>query len=209
MLNLPSTLLTQFEACLRNRGVPKPQHALYMKWLRYYLDYCQKYHFPPAQRESLPHFLDKLQEKKQTQAQQQQAAEAISLYYELMRLGDSHHDLPAPKKDGPAGKAPAVSSPRPDSLPKETPTPPKASSAGKVPPQPPQKTVSSSNLAQPSTGVSWVTVYTRLASEIQVRPAIPGHVTCEPPSELAFPRSNQAGDTSTTGRAKTLWPQES
>jgi integron integrase len=193
MLNLPSALRTQFETCLQNTAIPKPAQPAYTKWLRYYLDFCQKYHFPPAQRESLSHFLHKLQEKKQTKAQQQQAAHAVSLYYELIRFSDSHNDLPSLKKDIPTGKTPDVSSHRPDSLPNETktrvpppvaPAPvahrldslpnetktsPKAISAGQVPPEPSQKTVSSSKLAKPSTGVSWVAVYTRLASEIQIR----------------------------------------
>jgi len=57
MLNLPSVLRTEFDTCLRNATIPKPAHAAYTKWLRYYLDFCQKYHCPHAQRESLPHFL--------------------------------------------------------------------------------------------------------------------------------------------------------
>ena len=66
MLNIPPALLTQFETCLRNRSVPKPQHGAYTKWLRYYLDFCRKNNFSHAQRESLSNFLNKLQEKKQT-----------------------------------------------------------------------------------------------------------------------------------------------
>ena len=74
MLNIPTALLTKFETSLRNLSIPKSLHGTYKKWLRYYLDFCQKYHFPHAQRESLPHFLNKLQEKKQTRSQQQQAS---------------------------------------------------------------------------------------------------------------------------------------
>jgi integron integrase len=142
MLNLPSALRTAFETCLRNAAIPKPAHAAYTKWLRYYLDFCQKYHFPHAQKESLPRFLHKLQEKKQTKAQQQQASHAVSLYYELMRFRDSHSDVPSLKRDDPPGKAPD---------------------------QPSPKTVSSSNDANTSTGVSWIAGYTRLANDIQVR----------------------------------------
>jgi hypothetical protein len=52
--------------------------------LRYYLDFCDKHHFPAAHRESLPHFLRKLQEKRQTKAQQEPAASAIGLFYEIL-----------------------------------------------------------------------------------------------------------------------------
>lgn len=54
MLNLPSALRTEFERCLGNAAIPKPAHAAYAKWLRYYLDFCQKYHVPHVQQESLP-----------------------------------------------------------------------------------------------------------------------------------------------------------
>jgi len=52
----------------------------YRKWLRYYLDFCQKYGFQ-SDTKSLPHFIKKLKEKKQTDLQQKQAADAIYIYY--------------------------------------------------------------------------------------------------------------------------------
>ncbi len=84
MLTIPSALLTQFEAYLRNKAIPNSLQGAYKKWLRYYLDFCQKYHFPPVNEQSLPHFIRKLQEKKQTKEQQEQAAIAIALYYEVL-----------------------------------------------------------------------------------------------------------------------------
>src|SRR5882724_7736639 len=59
-----------------------------------------------------------------------------------MRFRDSHSDVPSLKKDDPPRKAPG---------------------------QPSPKTVSSSNDANTSTGVSWIAVYIRLANDIQVR----------------------------------------
>jgi hypothetical protein len=172
MLNIPSALQTQFETCLRNTTMPKHEQAASTKWLRYYLDFCQKYYFPHAQRESLPHFLHKLQEKKQTKAQQQQASHAISLYYELVHDRGSHPEIPSPKKASPPGKVPEESSPRPDALPNETNITnisQQASALGKVPPEPSPKTVSSSHKTNTATGVSWKARYTRLVNEIQVR----------------------------------------
>jgi integron integrase len=81
---LPSRLRADFERCLRHKGIPPNTQAAYHTWLRYYWDFCHKYHFPHDQQASLPHFLKKLQDKKQTTAQQEQAAHAISLYYELL-----------------------------------------------------------------------------------------------------------------------------
>ena len=46
------------------------------------MDFCQKYKFNQAYRESPPHFLNKLREKNQTDQQQGQASDAISIYYE-------------------------------------------------------------------------------------------------------------------------------
>jgi len=55
----------------------KNNQAAYQKW------------FPQTQRGSLAHFLMKLQEKKQTKAQQDQASNSISLYYELILARDT------------------------------------------------------------------------------------------------------------------------
>ena len=84
MVTIPAALQAEFTRCLQNKGIPEKTHGVYTKWLRYYLDFCRKYHFPQQQKESLSHFLKKLQEKRQTNAQQKQAAHAISLYYELL-----------------------------------------------------------------------------------------------------------------------------
>ncbi len=84
MLAIPSSLRTQFQQRLNEKTIPNHLAGVYLTWLRYYLDFCHKYHFPPDQQESLPHFLKKLQEKRQTQAQQAQAAEAIGVYYGLL-----------------------------------------------------------------------------------------------------------------------------
>jgi Phage integrase, N-terminal SAM-like domain len=169
MLNLPSALRTAFETCLRHAAIPKPAYAACTKWLRYYLDFCQKYHVPHAQPESLPRFLHKLQEKQQTKAQQQQASHAVSLYYELMCVRGVHSDVPSLTTDDPPAKALDVASHRPDALPTVTSASPTTSAVEKAPDQPSPQIVSSSNDADPSTGVSWIAVYTRLANDIQVR----------------------------------------
>ena len=83
MLPVPPQLETQFEDRLRRNAVPKMAHGSYKKWLRYYLDFCEKYHFPAQHRESLPEFLDKLEEKRQSKTQQEQAASAIGFLYEI------------------------------------------------------------------------------------------------------------------------------
>jgi hypothetical protein len=83
MIPIPPALRTRFLESV-GQVVPGNLKGAYLKWLRYYWDFCHKYHFSHEHRESLPHFLKKLQEKRQTQTQQEQAAYAISLYYELL-----------------------------------------------------------------------------------------------------------------------------
>jgi len=83
MRSIPSPLQAQFDNHLRKRAVPKEDHGLFKKWLRYYLDFCEKYQLHATEKESLPAFLGKLREKRQTKAQQQQPAFAIRLFYEI------------------------------------------------------------------------------------------------------------------------------
>ena len=84
MLPVPSPLRMQFEAYLRSREVPLAERGAYGKLLRFYLDFCLKYHFPEELRGSLSPFLQKLKEKRQTDTQLQQASRALALYYELL-----------------------------------------------------------------------------------------------------------------------------
>ena len=53
MLAIPSALRAQFEGLLRNPMVPVNAHSSYLKWLRFYLDFCRKYHFSHGEKESI------------------------------------------------------------------------------------------------------------------------------------------------------------
>jgi len=84
----------------------KRVNPYYRKWLRYYLDFCQKYGFIQSDTKSLPHFIKKLKEKKQTDLQQKQAADAIYIYYgeETIRedknvLSKTNNKIISSKKD--------------------------------------------------------------------------------------------------------------
>jgi len=72
-----------FNSALAKNRIPKEYQNHYRKWLRYYLDYCQKYNFQGIQPESLRNFLEKMGEKRQTREQQKQASHAISLYFAI------------------------------------------------------------------------------------------------------------------------------
>jgi site-specific recombinase XerD len=97
MQAIPPALQTRFEDHLRSKGIAAPLLWAYRKWLRYYLDYCEKYHFSSRDQNSLPRFIGKLREKKQTEQQQRQAAEAIKLYYEVIGQEDTPLRTPQPQ----------------------------------------------------------------------------------------------------------------
>lgn len=79
MLNIPPDLLGRFITVLEERGVPLAEHSYYKKWLRYYVDFCDKYRLEATSSKSQTQFLDKLREKKQTDWQIKQAAHSVSL----------------------------------------------------------------------------------------------------------------------------------
>jgi len=67
MLKIQNNLISKYNTFIEQRGVATRQHRHYVKWLRYYLDFCHKYSFNQTVRESLPAFLKKLEEKKQAE----------------------------------------------------------------------------------------------------------------------------------------------
>jgi hypothetical protein len=77
LVRLDRKLQAQFEEYLKKKSIPVRLHGMHKKWLRYYLDFYPRYDLPPAQGESLPRYIQKLKEKKQTKAQQEQAARAV------------------------------------------------------------------------------------------------------------------------------------
>jgi integron integrase len=101
MISIPSEISVRFNSALAKNRIPNDYQNHYRKWLRYYLDFCQKYNFQSIQAESLQKFLRKLGEKRQTREQQKQASHAISLYCKI-----------APTITVPAQKNKSVSSQR-------------------------------------------------------------------------------------------------
>lgn len=74
-----SDIVEPYQAYLAANGIPPREHGDYAKWLRYYLDFCEKYRLDRADPESLPPFLRKLAQKGQSQQQRQQADGAVKL----------------------------------------------------------------------------------------------------------------------------------
>lgn len=80
---IPQEFLVRFDSALNAKGVSVKLHKLYRKWLRFYLDFSDKYGHDPKRSDSLPHFINKLREKNQSKQYQKQAYDCILLYYEL------------------------------------------------------------------------------------------------------------------------------
>jgi len=85
MLLIPNEVFIQYVAYLNKRGVIAAHQGQYKKWLRYYLDFCDKYPIPDANSDRVRLFCEKLRDKKQSEAQREQAAHSISLYFEMKR----------------------------------------------------------------------------------------------------------------------------
>jgi site-specific recombinase XerD len=169
MLNIPSPLQAQFVEWLRNRAVANSSIASYLKWLRYYLDFCEKYHFPNAQTDSIPHFLGKLQQKKQTEAQQREAVHAIKLYQELLQDGEPENQFCSPQERIAQGKSAEKFRPPADPPLKRDNGAGKGSARTHSLIEPLQPAGSTPRRAVLSHGTSWKAEYARLSDEIKLR----------------------------------------
>jgi integron integrase len=85
MKTVPEDISKQYSAVLNKRAVPVSRHPDYRKWLRYFLDFQNKYQLPGPRSEQVRLFIQKLQDKKQSPEQQKQAAHAVSLYFESLK----------------------------------------------------------------------------------------------------------------------------
>jgi hypothetical protein len=85
MLLIPNEIFIQYISYLNKRGILAAHQGQYKKWLRYYLDFCDKYPVPGANSDRVRLFCEKLRDKKQSESQREQAAHAVSLYFEMKR----------------------------------------------------------------------------------------------------------------------------
>ncbi|MCK5312152.1 MAG: hypothetical protein KAJ62_08580 [Desulfobacteraceae bacterium] len=73
MIQIQKQLIQQYDALLEKENISFDKRDYYKKWLRYYLDFCNKYNHDPKKADSLPGFINKLRDKKQSKLQQGQA----------------------------------------------------------------------------------------------------------------------------------------
>ncbi len=91
MFSIPSKVRSDYIIFLNQKSVVSAQQKHYLKWLRYYLDFCQKYKFKKLKEMSLSAFLDKLKQKRQNENLRKQAEHAIFLFFEM--LDSSHQEI--------------------------------------------------------------------------------------------------------------------
>ena len=83
MIPIPPEIKILYDAALIENGVPLPAQFHYRKWLRYYLDFCFKYHHEPVKKDSFAPFVQKLRDKNQTEQQRKQAFDAVSIFSQI------------------------------------------------------------------------------------------------------------------------------
>src|SRR6266702_865496 len=86
MISVPYSVMNDYGALLRIREISPAHVEHYKKWLRYFYDFSANYLDSGDKPEKVKLFLEKLRSKKQTPVQCQQAAHAVTLYFEMQCL---------------------------------------------------------------------------------------------------------------------------
>jgi integron integrase len=84
MLNIPPAIARDYQEAAASGLVPVEQRVHYLRWLRYYLDFCHKYDHDPEVADSLLPFEEKLIEKHQEDWKREQASQAVALYHRML-----------------------------------------------------------------------------------------------------------------------------
>jgi len=148
---IPKPVYARYMNQLKAHGVPVEQHQEYLKWLRYYLDFCCKYLVTHDQVERLRLFQTKLKQKRQSDKQCEAAAHAVSLYCEI----ENHQVEHSPALEAEKVKVPILVHPA------------FASQRVKTFQQPSQYSVA--GYLETSDSPEWDEVLEKLADEIKVR----------------------------------------
>jgi hypothetical protein len=105
MLTVPVDVAKRYETMLERLEIASNHREYYKKWFRYFLDFSDKYPSDNDNAELLRQFLDKLRQKNQSALQCQQAAHAVSIYFEMQ------HTSPMERVNGNNGEASAYELP--------------------------------------------------------------------------------------------------
>ena len=103
MLQIPAQIISQFTAFIDRQGCAG-QHKYSLKWLRYYLDFCHKYHFEQGTDTSLSAFLKKLDDKNQPMQLQKQAEQTVQLYFSFAKSSKKQREFKEKDNTSPSTK---------------------------------------------------------------------------------------------------------
>ncbi len=85
MIQLPAQLVSAYRMYLGGKGIKSELLPDYLKWLRFFLDFCDKYKIDADGAERLRQFINKLKRKGQSEDQRRQAYHAVTLYFALLK----------------------------------------------------------------------------------------------------------------------------
>jgi len=92
-MRCPPALASRFDSALITAGIAENHWPYFRRWLRFYLDFCQKYQQDSTHPTSLTAFDAKLRNKGQQPWKRQQAQQAIALYWTLLTNEDQPHTI--------------------------------------------------------------------------------------------------------------------
>jgi hypothetical protein len=76
MLQTPREVASRFDRALASAGIAEHIRPHYRRWLRFYLDFCEKYQWDPKSAAAVKPFCDKLESKGQEDWKRHQASAA-------------------------------------------------------------------------------------------------------------------------------------
>ncbi len=85
MIQLAVQLVSAYRMYLGHRGVKNELRPDYLKWLRFFLDFCDKYKIEGDEPDRLRQFITKLKSKGQSEDLRRQAYHAVTLYFALLK----------------------------------------------------------------------------------------------------------------------------
>ena len=116
MFQLPDQLVAAYRMYFGRKGRNGELLSDYLKWLRFFLDFCAKYNIDGDDPDRLRQFIGKLKEKGQSEDQRRQAYHAVSLYFALLNehssgshTNDTRNDSAGPVAEHMPQSAPATS----------------------------------------------------------------------------------------------------
>ena len=162
MISVPHPIMNNYVTILTSREIPPTHIDYYKKWLRYFYDFSANNLDTDEKPQKVKLFLEKLRSRKQTPAQCQQAAHAISLYFEMQSL-----EMQQVKSDDEPGKKqnPAV-----ELLPSLSLSPDPSAPTAPIPAfKQRQSQYFEAGYQEKSNSPEWDTVLEAMATEIKVR----------------------------------------